>query len=79
MNDNLAKHVYNENIINIRKTTKYANIPFFIGQAYPKIHEKCRVFFLFCGIFRAFFGSRQKFFFGCKPLSNKPFVGSPEK
>ena len=59
-----AKHVYNENVVNIRKTTKYANIPFFIGHAHPKNREKCRFFFFFAGFLGPFSGPVKKIFSG---------------
>ena len=64
MEDNPTEYAHNENAINIRNTTKYANMPFFIGQAHPKIGEKCRVFFFFAGFSGPFLGPDKNFFSG---------------
>ena len=79
MEDNPTEYAHNENAINIRNTTKYANMPFFVGQAHPKNREKCRVFFFFCGIFGAFFGPRQKFFFRVQTAVRQTIRGQPRK
>ena len=64
MKDNPAKHVYNVFVVNVRKTTKYVNTPFFIGHAHPKNREKCRVFFFFAGFSGPFLGPDKNFFSG---------------
>ncbi len=62
MEDNPTEYAHNENAINIRKTTKYANIPFSIGYAHPKNREKCRAFFFFAGFSGPFSYPVKNFF-----------------
>ena len=67
MEDNPTEYAHNENAINNRKTTKYAK------------SVKNAVLFSFLRDFPGLFRAPSKIFFRCKPLSDKPFVGSPEK
>ncbi len=78
MKDNPAKRVYNESVVNARKTTKYANIPFFVGHAHPKNREKCRAFFFFAGFLGPFSGS-VKFFFRVQSAVRQTIRGQPGK
>ena len=78
MEDNPAKHVHNEFVVNARKTTKYANAQFFIGQAHPKIGEKCRVFFFFAG-FSGPFSGPVKNFFRVQTAVRQTIRGQPRK
>ena len=62
MEDNPAKHVHNEFVVNARKTTKYANAQFFVVHEHPKNREKCRAFFFFAGFSGPFSGPDKNFF-----------------
>ena len=62
MEDNPAKHVHNEFIVNARKTTKYVNKPLFVVHEHPKNLEKCRAFFFFAGFSWPFSGPVKNFF-----------------
>jgi hypothetical protein len=78
MEDNPAKRVYNESVVNARKTTKYANMPFFIGHAHPKNREKCRAFFFFAG-FSGPFSYPVKNFFRVQTAVRQTIRGQPGK
>ena len=78
MEGNPTEYAHNENTINNRKTTKYENMPFFIGQAYPKNREKCRVFFFFAGFLGPFSGP-DKYFFSVQTAVRQTIRGKPGK
>jgi hypothetical protein len=78
MEDNPTEYAHNENAINNRKTTKYANIPFFVGHEHPKNREKCRVFFFFAGFSGPFSSPVKNFFFGANRCPTNHSLAAPK-
>ena len=78
MEDNPTEYAHNENAINNRKTTKYANLPFFVGHEHPKNREKCRAFFFFAG-FSGPFSGPVKNFFSVQTAVRQTIRGQPKK